>query len=244
MVQPFFVDRRKVFVQVAAHLEREILTGNLKPGDRLPPERDLRTMFGVGRPAIREALIKLQEAGLIEIGNGAPARVSAPNAARIVAGMVPAVQQLLANSEGQRQLQGVRLFLEVGLVRHAARHATQSDLAKVEEAVAENKKAIGNREEFIRTDVAFHFLFAQIVGNPVFRAVYEAMSTWLHEQRHAAPIKPGDYKIAYAAHKRIFEAVASRDPDAAEAAMQDHLERGWKWSGEVEAGGYAQTRPM
>jgi len=230
MVQPSLLDRRKVFVQVAAHLEREILAGNLKPGDRLPPERDLRTMFGVGRPAIREALIKLQESGLIEIGNGAPARVVAPDAARILASMVPAVQQFLANSEGQRQLQGVRLFLEVGLVRHAARHATETDLAQLEEAVADNKNAIGNREEFIRTDVAFHFQFARISGNPVFRALYDAMSSWLQEQRRAAPIRPGDFKIAYNAHKRIYDAVASRDPDAAEAAMQDHLERGWKWS--------------
>jgi GntR family transcriptional repressor for pyruvate dehydrogenase complex len=230
MVQPALVDRRKVFVQVAAHLEREILTGNLKPGDSLPPERDLRTMFGVGRPAIREALIKLQESGLIEIGNGAPARVIAPDASRILAGMVPAVQQFLANSEGQRQLQGVRLFLEVGLVRHAARHATETDLARLEEVVATNKKAMGDHEEFIRTDVAFHLQFAKISGNPVFRAIYDAMSSWLQEQRRAAPIRPTDFKIAYSAHKRIYDAVASHDPDAAEAAMQDHLERGWRWS--------------
>jgi GntR family transcriptional regulator, sialic acid-inducible nan operon repressor len=230
MIQPALLDRRKVFVQVAAHLEREILAGNLKPGDRLPPERDLRAMFGVGRPAIREALIKLQESGLIEIGNGMPARVTAPDAARILAGMVPAVQQFLANTEGQRQLQGVRLILEVGLVRHAARHSTPSDLARLEEAVAANKKAMGDREEFIRTDVAFHFQFAKIVRNPVFRAIYDAMSSWLQEQRRVAPIKTRDFKIAYDAHKRIFDAVASRDPDAAEAAMQDHLERGWKWS--------------
>lgn len=230
MVQPTLIDRRKVFVQVAAHLEREILAGNLKPGDRLPPERDLRATFGVGRPAIREALIKLQESGLIEISNGAPARVAAPDAARIVAGMVPAVHQFLANSEGQRQLQGVRLFLEVGLVRHAARHATEADLGRLEEAVAANRKAMGDHEDFIRTDVAFHFQFAKISGNPVFRAIYDAMSSWLQAQRRAAPIKPGDVKIAYNAHKRIYDAVASRDPDAAEAAMQDHLERGWKWS--------------
>lgn len=231
MVEPFSVDRRKVFVQVAAHLEREILAGKLKPGDSLPPERDLRTMFGVGRPAIREALIKLEEAGLIEIGSGAPARVAAPSVQRIVAGMVPAVQQFLSNSEGQRQLQGVRLFLEVGLVRHAARHASESHLAQLERAVDDNKEAMGNPEEFIRTDVEFHFLFARIVEDPVFRAVYDAMSTWLQAQRRAAPIKPGEYEIGYIAHKRIFDAVAARDPAAAEAAMQAHLEWGWNRSG-------------
>jgi GntR family transcriptional repressor for pyruvate dehydrogenase complex len=237
MIQPTLLDRRKVFVQVAAHLEREILTGNLKPGDSLPPERDLRAQFGVGRPAIREALIKLQEAGLIEISNGAPARVITPDAAQIVASMAPAVHQFVANSEGQRQLQGVRLFLEVGLVRHAARHATEADLAALEEAVEANRRAMGDSEEFIRTDIAFHFQFARIVGNPVFRAIYDAMSAWLGEQRRAAPIKERDFEVACNAHKRIFDAVASGDPDAAEAAMQDHLERGWKWSTTKAGGG-------
>lgn len=225
------IDRRKLFEQVASHIEREILAGRLKPGDRLPPERDLRAMFGVGRPAIREALITLQQSGLIEIGNGVPARVAAPSAERIVAGMVPAVQQFLSNSEGQQQLQGVRLFLEVGLVRHAARHATENDLEMLAAAVEANRSAMGDPEEFIRTDVAFHFLFARIVNNPVFRAVYDAMSTWLQAQRRAAPIRPNEYEVGYAAHRRIFEAVAAHDPQDAEAAMQDHLEWGWKWRG-------------
>ena len=76
MVEPNLIDRRKLFEQVAAHLEREILEGKINPGDRLPPERDLQIRFGVGRPAIREALITLRRAGLIELGNGVPARVA------------------------------------------------------------------------------------------------------------------------------------------------------------------------
>jgi GntR family transcriptional repressor for pyruvate dehydrogenase complex len=53
------------------------------------------------------------------------------------------------------------------------------------------------------------------------------MSTWLREQRHVALLEPYEDKQAYAAHSRIFEAVAARDPDAAEAAMRQHLEWGW-----------------
>ena len=76
-MQQLTIERRKLFEQVAAHIQKEILAGALRPGDRLPPERDLRARFGVGRPTIREALITLQRAGLVEIGNGAPARVAA-----------------------------------------------------------------------------------------------------------------------------------------------------------------------
>jgi GntR family transcriptional repressor for pyruvate dehydrogenase complex len=221
------IDRRKLFEQVASHLEREILEGKLKPGDRLPPERDLQMRFGVGRPAIREALITLQRSGLVEIGNGAPARVAKPKVEGIVASMVPAVQQMLASAEGQRQLQGVRLFMEVGLVRHAATSATEVQLAKLRDALEANRATIGDVANFIRTDVGFHFVFAEIIGNPAFVALHDAMSTWLLQQRQIALQEPGEDARGYEAHQRIYEAVAAHDADAAEAAMRDHLASGW-----------------
>jgi GntR family transcriptional regulator, sialic acid-inducible nan operon repressor len=227
MGQPVLIERRKLFEQVAAHLEREILTGAFKPGDRLPPERDLQARFGVGRPAIREALITLQRAGLVEIGNGAPARVALPTVADVVAGMRPAVHQMLTSSDGQRQLQGVRLFMEVGLVRHAAQNATPDDLAELERALAANREMIGNSGGFIRTDVEFHFVFAKIIRNPTFVALHEAMSTWLLQQRQIALTEPGEDNRGYEAHAQIFEAVKARDPDAAETAMREHLASGW-----------------
>ena len=227
------IDRRKLFEQVAAHLERDILEGRLRPGDRLPPERELQLKFGVGRPAIREALITLQRSGLVEMGNGARPRVRLPTAQNVVAGMVPAVQQMLVSADGHRQLQGVRLFFEVGLVRHAALNATDEDLEKLRLALEANEKTIGNRAAFIQTDVAFHFRFAEIKRNPAFLALHEAMSTWLLRQRQIALQEPEEDRRGYDAHAQIFKAVAEHDPDAAEAAMRRHLESGWiafwKW---------------
>src|SRR4051794_22596463 len=83
MVEALVVDRKKLFEQVAAHLEGQILSGKLKPGDQLPPERDLQTRFGVGRPAIREALITLQRSGLVELSNGSRSRVAMPTASAV-----------------------------------------------------------------------------------------------------------------------------------------------------------------
>lgn len=227
MDEPVVIDRRKLFEQVAAHLEREILTGKLKPGERLPPERDLQAAFGVGRPAIREALILLQRAGLIEIGNGAPARVATPTVEGVMAGLMPAVHQIIAGPEGQRQLQGVRLFMEVGLVRHAALNATTDDLERLGVVLENNRLSIGDTDAFISTDVAFHYAIAQIIGNPAFLALHDAMSQWLLEQRRVALMEPGEDQAGFAAHQRIFQAITARDPDAAEAAMRAHLEIGW-----------------
>lgn len=227
MTETVLIDRRKLFEQVAAHLEREILTGKLKPGDRLPPERDLQALFGVGRPAIREALITLQRSGLIEIGNGAPARVAMPTVQGVVAGLMPAVQQIISSREGQRQLQGVRLFMEVGLVRNAAENATEAQLAQLKDALDRNGASVGDRDAFIRTDIEFHFVLAEMIDNPVFLALHDAMSTWLREQRQIALLEPGEDKTGFEAHRRIYEAVAAHDPDAAEKAMRQHLEWGW-----------------
>jgi len=170
MLEAVTIERKKLFQQVAAHLEELILEGRLKPGDQLPPERDLQNRFGVGRPAIREALISLQRSGLIEISNGARARVAMPTAHAVVSGMRSAVRQMMSTAEGQRHFQGVRFFFETGLARHAAREATAAQIEQLANRLAANRDAIGDRERFIDTDVAFHFVLAEITGNPVFAA--------------------------------------------------------------------------
>jgi len=217
------IERKKLFEQVAAHIERRILDGDLKPGDRLPTERDLQAQFGVGRPAIREALITLSRAGLIEIMNGAPAKVAMPTASGVLAGMVPAVTQMLSTEEGQHHFQRVRLFFETGLARQAAREGKPHHIEALKAALAENEAAIGDRRRFVATDIAFHYVLAEMTENPVFTALHDAMSEWLKEQRTVTLEAPGQEERAYAAHKAIYEAIAARDPDRAEAAMRDHL---------------------
>ena len=221
----YLIDRRKLFEQVAAHLERQILDGSLRPGDRLPPERTLRERFGVGRPAIREALIALQRAGLVELTNGARARVATPTASGVLAGVVPAVRQLLSTAEGHRHLQRVRQFFEVGLARQAACEATPADLARLTEALARNEAAIGDEPLFIRTDIAFHYVLAEIPRNPVFTALHDALSAWLTDQRIVTLADAGQDRIAFEAHRRIHDAIVARDPEAAEGAMRAHLDQ-------------------
>lgn len=240
-MEPKLIQRQKLFEQVANHLEQQILGGALKPGDRLPPERDLQAAFGVGRPAIREALITLERAGLVETGNGAPARVAMPTAARLISAFLPSVRQMLSRPEGNRQLQAVRLLIEVGLVREAARGATAEDIAGLRVALSENEACRHDREAFIDSDVAFHYVFARMARNEVFLAIHDAMTAWLREQRVIALRAEGETDRACAAHARILAAVEARDPDAAEAAMRDHLREGWTsyWrhvdDGEAEA---------
>jgi GntR family transcriptional regulator, sialic acid-inducible nan operon repressor len=223
MVEPLNIERRKLFEHVAAHLEDQIVSGKLRPGDQLPPERDLQERFGVGRPAIREALITLQRSGLIETSNGSRARVSMPTASNIFNGVTPAIRQMLATDEGQRAFQGARAFFEAGLARNAARIATDAELKELAAALDANRIAIGDTAAFIRTDIAFHLVLARIAKNPVFIALHDQISGWLKEQRVVTLAMHRQDETAYLAHEAIYRAVAARDADAAEQAMTDHL---------------------
>ena len=220
------IRRRRLSDEVVSRLEAMIHDGRYSPGDQLPSERELMQMFGVGRPAVREALFSLRKMGLIAIQAGDRARVTRPTPAAVVEGLSGVARHLLAAPGGIEGLQDARLFFEVGLARHAAACRTASDLVALREALDANKAAIGDLERFERTDVAFHFMLAVIAKNPIFTALHAAIVEWLVEQRHTTlswPGRKGTFKKAYDAHKAIYEAVAASDPDAAEAAMRTHL---------------------
>jgi len=227
MVSPIQIERRKLFEHVAEHLEGLILSGKLKPGERLPPERELQTAFGVGRPAIREALITLERAGLVEIGNGAPARVAQPSALNLVSSMVPTVRHMLSTTEGNRSLQAIRLLVEVGLVRQAAKEATPGFLADLRAALDHNWSCVGRHTDFIVSDVAFHFCIGRFAGDPAILAIHAAVNDWLVDQRAVAGREPGEAHNACVAHAQIYDAIAAGSPDLAEAAMRHHLHTGW-----------------
>lgn len=241
MVQPILIERKKLFEQVAEHLEGLILSGELRPGERLPPERELQQAFGVGRPAIREALITLERAGLVEIGNGAPARVAHPNPRGLLTQVVPTVRHMLSTPEGNRQLMAVRLLVEVGLVRQAAKDATPEFLAELRAAWEENRALSGDPGAFIPSDVRFHYVIARFAGGEAILAIHDAMSQWLRHQREISLRASPNADRTVRAHGRILEAVEARDPDAAEQAMRDHLAEGWAeyWANaEGQTGGH------
>jgi GntR family transcriptional repressor for pyruvate dehydrogenase complex len=200
-----------------------IHAGELSAGEMLPSSRELMKMFGVGRPAIREALFSLQKMGLVTITNGACARVTRPTASAVVHLISGVARYLLAQPDGIRNLQDARAFFEMGLARQAACKATSADIDELAKALKANHDSLNDLAAFEVTDVAFHCVLAVITRNPIFAAIHEAMMEWLREQRHVALRDPNANKTAYRSHKKIFDAVAARDPDAAEEAMRSHL---------------------
>lgn len=217
------VQRRKVHDEVASQLEALILSARLEAGEALPSERELMRRFGVGRPAVRQALLTLEKAGLVRVANGERTRVSRPTADAVIGQIAAPIQMMLAEPANMAHLQQARLFFEAGIARHAAEHARSTDIAAIEAAFAANRAALARPEEFARTDVAFHAAIAAVTANPIIARLGEAMQGWLTEQRLTAGRQAGAKEQSVAQHRAILQAIAARDPDRAERAMREHL---------------------
>ena len=119
------ITRRKLSDEVFDRLLKEIENGGYAPNAHIPSERELMAAYGVGRPAIREAMQRLEKLGLIVINHGERARVSQPTVADVIGQIEHAARHILATQpQSLSQLQDARIFFEIGMVREAARRPT------------------------------------------------------------------------------------------------------------------------
>lgn len=220
------ISRRKLSHQVLDRLHAAIRSGEHPPGSQLPSERELMDQYGVGRPAIREALQSLERAGIITITHGERARVSIPTASALLDQMASGARHLLQVApHSLEHLKDARLFLEIGMARRAAEAATDEAVARLEALHADLVTSLEHLDNFLERDMAFHREIAAISGNPIFPAIIEGMFNWLGEYYAQLVRAPGAEKLTIREHGRILAAIKQRDPDAAETAMRDHLTR-------------------
>lgn len=220
------IQRRKLSDAVLDVLLRDIQDGTLKPGDLLPSERALMETFGVGRPAVREALQSLQRMGLVEIRHGERARVGEPSVGQMVEGMGETMRHILAHSPASLEhLKEARATFEREMARIAARKRTEADVRRLTATVDEQEEARSDPKRFQTLDGRFHREVAAISGNPIWPAVAEAVFDWLSHFHVDLVHVPGLEKLTLAEHRQIVEAIAARDPEAAGQAMSDHLTR-------------------
>jgi GntR family transcriptional regulator, sialic acid-inducible nan operon repressor len=218
--------RTKLSDEVFSRLKQLIENGELKAGDEMPSERELMERFGVGRPAIREAMQALAGKGLVEISHGERAKVLQVTAESIFRQVdLPAKLMLSGSSDSLEHLKSARIFFERGMVREAAARATKDDIAELRALLDKQSQNIGDSELFIDADMAFHQKIAQISGNPIFAAVSGAMLGWLKSYHTEMLIWTGRENFTLAEHEEIIRAVEKGDADLAEKAMIKHLER-------------------
>jgi DNA-binding FadR family transcriptional regulator len=220
------IQRRKLYQDVVERLRLRIQSGEIRPGDHLPPERELMDVYGVGRPAVREALQALERSGIVEISHGERAKVVVPTARDLILQIASGTRHLLQSQPDMLDhLKEARLFLEIGTARMAAQKAGPQDIEALRARIEEQRAALTQMERFLACDMAFHREIARVSGNPIFPAVIEAVFQWAGDYYQPLVRAPGAEQLTLQEHTRLVDAIAAHDPDAAEAAVRAHVTR-------------------
>jgi DNA-binding FadR family transcriptional regulator len=218
--------RRKLSDEVLDRLLSMIERRELAPGDALPAERELAGRFGVGRPAVRQALQALEQLGLVQIQQGERSRLLAPTTSPVFEQFDRNVRHLLkASPETREHFRDARLVFETGVVRLAAERATEDNLREMEAALAEQRRSVGDPARFIRADVAFHRALAAATHNPVLAATAESLLAWIFEFYPRLLRAPGTEPLTLSEHAEIVKELRKRNADGAAHALAKHLRR-------------------
>jgi GntR family transcriptional repressor for pyruvate dehydrogenase complex len=210
--------------QVVAHVRGLIERKVLRPGDRLPGERELATQIGVSRPTVRMGLHALGAMGCVQSRHGAGTFIRAGGPA--LDGGALSLQAAL-HDFSHTQMYDARRILEVGAAGFAAECATSEQIASLAEEVASLFASMDDPQRFLVHDINFHRLVAAASGNPIIAAVVEMVSALYYEQRRetAGQAAVRDLRDAAEAHREIYQAIRARDADTARRAMNEHLLR-------------------
>jgi len=215
------VKRTKVYAEVAAQIHRLIGDGRLRPGDRLPPERDLAEMFGVSRTSVRDAIRVLEVRGLVEPRHGEGTIVRQVSIDAIVA---PLADAIAASRDLTADLFDMRKMLEPPLARAAALRATPEDLEALAAIISRQAERTRAGEIAIAEDTAFHYRIASAAKNQVVMRVIDVVMDLLRESRTRSLQGPGRADRSLAGHRRILAAIQAQDPEGAAEAMRSHIE--------------------
>ncbi len=210
--------------QVVAHVRGLIERGQLKRGDRLPAERDLALHVGVSRPTVRAGLGALAAMGVVRARHGSGTYIpeGPPTLASEPLTFLAALHGITSE-----EMYETRRVLEVSAAGLAAERATADQLATMAEEVASLFASLGNAQVFLVHDINFHRSVASASGNPMIATLVDMVSRLFYETRRETAQRATDRNLRDAAdmHRKIYQAIRSRDVDQARQAMNDHLLR-------------------
>jgi GntR family transcriptional repressor for pyruvate dehydrogenase complex len=214
------VRRNKVYEEVAKQIERLILN-KLKPGDKLPSERELAEMLHVSRGSIRDAIRGLELKGLVEPrqGTGTIVRAIAADALSN-----PFTNALKRRHEMVSELLDFRRMIEPPLAARAATHASVEELAEMEEILRRQELKQRRGESTVAEDTEFHYNVALASGNSVVIKVLDILMDLLRETRERSLQVEGRGEKSLVGHRRILTAIEKHDTEAAKDAMRRHIE--------------------
>ncbi|SDE17196.1 FadR/GntR family transcriptional regulator [Glycomyces harbinensis] len=205
---------------VARRILDRIRNGELRPGDRLPNERELAVDLGVSRPVVREAISNLIGRGVVTPRGGSGSTVTAIGPDHVQESLA---LYLSGNALDYRSIHEVRELVETYAAGIAARRAQPGDVAHLTELVDRLEDEELDIAEHTRADVEFHAAITRLTGNEIFGLILASLHHGLVEVREHNLELPAAHHEAVRSHRAILEAIAGGEEIAARTAMAAHL---------------------
>jgi DNA-binding FadR family transcriptional regulator len=208
------VQTRRAFEEVALQIRRQLDSGALLPGDRLPPERELAEQFQLSRNTVREALRSLEMAGILEFRKGmyGGAFVREGHGGAVVAGFSDMFRLGMFKPE---HLKDARLLVSVAVARSACHLATEEDLEKLRLNLEAGEAAIAEQDtaERVRLGLDFHRLLAAASGNPIMVILMDSLMTI--QSQLIELLGPSPDALVMPSRRRIYDLILARDEEGA-----------------------------
>lgn len=211
----------RLYEQIVEQIESQVIDGTLKAGDRLPPERDLATRFGVSRTAVREAVKALRGRGLIEVYPGRGTFVTNGTSAALQHSLGLAMR--MGRSDSVANLIELREMMEPTIAGKAAERATAEQITEMERLVSRMDSVLTKPDLFISADFQFHLILAEASQNHLLPTILTSVVDLLQQQRIQIFKADGGQARAQFHHKKILRMIKAKDSTAAFEAMVDHL---------------------
>ena len=219
--------------KIIQQLKQLIVSGQLKPGDRLPAERVLAEKLGVGRSYVREAIRKLEFFGLLKTSPQSGTYVSGYSI-KMIEGVLTDIINF--NKDDFSALIEARYYMEINAARLAATRRTEDDLALLRSAVEDYDNKVNSKQDAIQEDMFIHLRIANATKNSVFESMLLMLLPDIIRNIVEKKICGDNRGVkAMAEHHEILQAIADQDADAAGEAMSRHLDDIFRISREKQA---------
>jgi GntR family transcriptional repressor for pyruvate dehydrogenase complex len=213
------VQKNSLVIELTKRLMDFIFSGSIKPGERLPAERQLSEALGVGRSSIREAIKALTVLGVLEVRQGDGTYLKKADSALLTQVIE---WGLLLGEKQAMDLIEARKEIEVIIAGFAAERCSDEEIEELRAKL--NKMNESDVNTFIDADVDFHLELAKIAKNGVLKDILVSIQSLLRIWIKSVIESAGDTRFSYHYHIDIFEAVARRDAEGARAAMKRHMD--------------------
>jgi GntR family transcriptional repressor for pyruvate dehydrogenase complex len=218
------VKSNKVSQNITDQIRNAIFEGRLKPGDKLPSEREMIENFRVSKATLREALRSLEVLGFLEIRKGVSGGAFVTEVDMTKA-RDSFTNFLLFKNLSLKDLSEVRLLLEPYIAEKATLAITQEDLSRLEKLIKDSEENIGKGIAFEsrKDEIEFHRIIASITGNPILMFILDFVENLLIDTKEI--LKPGkEFSIkVLRAHKRIYNGLLERNVKKVHEEMVRHI---------------------